>query len=309
MPEMPPLPPISSQPISLVLLARDEEPHLLGVVREWLNVLSDLRRDYEIIIVNDGSQDKTLALATEAILASGLTAEHGSIQVLNHAKPTGIGAALRTGLAAARFPLLFYTTADQAYQPADIALFLKEIDKVHLVSGFRVERPVPWYLRGIGFTWRLILRLLFDLSPEKLPGWLGWKEQLYRLVIRVVFAVRTRDMNCAFRLCRRHIFARIPIQSDGPFVHTEILIKANFLGCMLGEEIPVKHRRPENGQGDWTKPDYRRLWREGFRIFKHADFGPAHVDGWPETKQIEDNQKPLESKPAIENPEMASLPS
>src|SRR6267154_2632650 len=103
MPEMPPLPPISSQPISVVLLARDEEPHLHSVVREWLNVLSDLHRDYEIIIVDDGSLDKTLALATEAVLASGVSTNQGSIRVLNHAKPAGIGVALRSGLTAARF--------------------------------------------------------------------------------------------------------------------------------------------------------------------------------------------------------------
>jgi glycosyltransferase involved in cell wall biosynthesis len=302
MPEMPPLPPIASQPISVVLLARDEEPHLTSVIREWLNVLSDLRRDYEIIIVNDGSKDKTLALATEAVLASGLATDQGSIQVLSHEKREGIGAALRTGIAAARFPLLFYTTADQAYQPADIALLLKEIDKVHLLSGYRQERPVPWYLRGLGFAWRLFQRILFDLSPDKLPGWLGWKEHLYRQVIRIVFAVRTRDMNCAFRLCRRHIFARIPIQSDGPFVHTEILIKSNFLGCMLGEEVPVKHQPHRPSQGDWTKPDYRRLWREVLRVFKKADFGPTGVEGWPEPKQVEETHKPAD------NPTVASVP-
>jgi glycosyltransferase involved in cell wall biosynthesis len=309
MPEIPPLPPISSQPISVVLLARDEEPHLQVVLREWLNVLTCLHRDFEIIVVNDGSQDKTLALATDFVLATGFATDQGAVQVISHENAEGIGAALRTGLSAARFPLVFYTTADRAYQPSDLKLLLAEIDKVHLISGYRQIRPVPWFLKGLGFCWRLNLRLLFDLSPEKLPGWLGWREHLYRLVIRAVFAVRTRDMNCAFRLARRHIFARIPIQSNGPFVHTEILIKANFLGCMIGEEIPVKEQPRVNQQGDWTGADYRRLWREGFRIFKHAAFGPPTVDGWPEPKTINESEKSIEKEVACEGSNLVSAPS
>jgi len=282
MPEIPPLPPIASQPISVVLLARDEEPHLEAVLRLWLDVLGGLNRDFEIILVNDGSRDRTLEIATGAVLATGLGTGLGSFQVLNHEQPQGIGAALRTGLATSRFPLLFYTTADREYRPADISLLLGEIDKVHLLSGYRRGQPVPWPLRGLGFFWRLVLRVVFDLAPERLPGWLGWKEHLYRMVIRLVFAVRTRDMNCAFRLCRRHIFARIPIQSNGPFAHTEILIKANFLGCVLGEEVPIAHQPRLGSLGDWTGSDYRKLAREGLQVFKHADFGPPEVVGWPE---------------------------
>src|SRR6516162_2444611 len=98
MPEIPPLPPISSQPISVVLLARDEEPHLQGVLREWLNVLTCLRRDFGIIVVNDGSQDKTLALATDFMLATVFATDQGAVQVISHERAEGIGAALRTGL-------------------------------------------------------------------------------------------------------------------------------------------------------------------------------------------------------------------
>src|ERR1700687_3566860 len=99
MPEIPPLPPIASQPISVVLLARDEEPHLEAVLRSWLDVLAGLNRAFEIILVNDGSRDRTLEIATGTVLATGLGNDLGSFQVLNHEQPQGIGAALRTGLA------------------------------------------------------------------------------------------------------------------------------------------------------------------------------------------------------------------
>jgi hypothetical protein len=187
--------------------------------------------------------------------------------VLRHAEHRGQGAALRTALAAAAKPLLFYTTADRQYQPSDLPRLLAEIDKVHIVSGFRLWQPVPTALRWLGRLWRLFLRVLLGLSAEPLPGWLGGREHLYRALCRVVFALRMQDVNCAFRLCRREIFARIPIQSEGDFVHTEILAKANFLGCYMNDEVTIAYRPREGAVRE-------RMWQDGKRVFARPDFGP-----------------------------------
>jgi hypothetical protein len=173
-------------------------------------------------------------------------------------------------LAVASKPLFFYTTCDRQYDFSDLKKLLPEIDKVHLVSGFRLWQPVPAWLRGLGMVYRLILWLVLGFAPERLPGWLGWKEQLYRLVIRAVFAVRLRDINCLFRLFRRDIFARIPLQSSGDFVHTEIVAKANFLGCYMHDEVTVVYRPPE---GRERGP----VWDDLRRVFSHPDFGPVVV--------------------------------
>jgi glycosyltransferase involved in cell wall biosynthesis len=262
MPELTPLPPIADQPISVALLARDEELHLEAVLTEWAALLDGLRRDYEILLVDDGSTDRTAAVAEE------MTARLPRLRVLRHEGHRGRGAALRTALAAATKPLLFYTTADRQYQPADLKRLLAEIDKVHLISGFRLWRPVPAPLRHLGRAWRLFLRLALGLGPEPLPGWLGWREHLYRALCRAVFGLRLQDVNCAFRLCRREIFARIPIQSDGDFVHTEVLAKANFLGCYMNDEVTVAYR-PRPGEVR------ERMRQDGYRVFSHPDFGPA----------------------------------
>src|SRR5205807_2231992 len=110
------------------------------------------------------------------------------------------------------------------------------------VSGFRLWQPVPAPLRWLGRAWRLVLRAFLGLGVEPLPGWLGMREHLYRALCRAAFALRLQDVNCAFRLCRRDIFERIPIQSEGDFVHTELLAKANFLGCYLNDEVTVSHQ-------------------------------------------------------------------
>src|SRR5206468_12751574 len=136
--------------------------------------------------------------------AAALESKNPRWRVLNHARPEGIGAVLRTGLAAARLPLFFYAECSSAYQPADLGGLLEAIDKVDLVSGYRV-----W-------------------SRQRRP----WSRHAYQGLLRFVYGLRLTDVDCVFKLFRRSIFARIPIQSDGPFVHAEVLAKANFLGCI-----------------------------------------------------------------------------
>ena len=85
--------------------------------------------------------------------------------------------------------------------------------------------------------------LLFGFADPPLPGWLGWQRHLGQWVARRLFGVPYHDMTCPFRLARRAIFGRIPLQSDGAFAHVEILAKANFIGCLLGEEVPLGERQ------------------------------------------------------------------
>jgi glycosyltransferase involved in cell wall biosynthesis len=268
MPDLPPLPPVADQPISAVLLAHNDEPHVEAVLNEWTALLDQLRPDYELILVDDGSSDRTPTLAEE------MAASRPRLRVLRHPEHRGRGAALRTGLAAATKPLLFYTTADRQYQAADIRRMLAEIDKVHLVSGFRLWQPVPAPLRALGTVSRLLVRVVLGLGLEPLPGWLGFREHLYQKLCRAVFALRLRDLNCAYRLCRREIFDRIPIQSEGDFVHTEVLAKANFLGCYLNDEVTVAHRPREGAVRE-------RMWKDGYRVFSRPDFGPPPAPAEP----------------------------
>jgi glycosyltransferase involved in cell wall biosynthesis len=268
MPDLTPLPPIADQPLSAVLLAHNEEPHLEAVVTEWVALLDGLSRDYELLLVDDGSTDRTPALA------EALAARFPRLRVLRHEQRRGQGDALRAALAAATRPLLFYTTADRQYPVADLKRLLAEIDKVHLVSGFRLWQPVPAPLRWLGRAWRLFLRVLLGLSLEPLPGWLGGREHLYRFLCRAVFALRLQDVNCVYRLCRRDIFARIPIQSEGDFVHTEVLAKANFLGCYMNDEITIAYQ-PRPGLVR------ERMWQDGYRVFSQPDFGPPNLPALP----------------------------
>jgi glycosyltransferase involved in cell wall biosynthesis len=276
-----------------VLLAHQAGAQVKTVLGSWFRFLDALGREYELILVDDGSSDATVERARQ------VGEQHPQLRVVALEQPRGEGAALRAALAEARHPLLFYTLCDPRYRPADLERLLArrveafdgevskgqepEIDHVHILSGFRAGRPVPLPLRVTGWLWRTFCRVVFTYSPTPLPGWLGWRGHLGWLLVRVVFALRTRDVLCPFRLLRRSIFARIPIQSDGPFVHIEILAKANFLGCVLAEEqaldVPAAPTR-----------NRETLWRDGWRVFRDPDFGPVVVATEKPASQTEERE-------------------
>jgi glycosyltransferase involved in cell wall biosynthesis len=280
MPQTPSLPPIAKEPLSVVLLAHNNAADVEAVLAAWVAFLDGLGRDYELLFVDDGSSDGTANRAEEV----GQRAPR--LRVLRREEHGGEGAALRTGVAAANRPLLFYTLCDPQYRPADLGRLLDkrsgivpsagsasppselELDHVHLMSGYRAGVPVPAWLRVVGWLWRAFCWLVFSYPARPLPGWLGWNGHAERLLVRALFAVRYQDVSCPFRLLRREALRRIPIQSDGPFAHIEVLAKANFLGHVMGEELPLDVR-------PGPPSDLRAMWRELRRVWRAPDFGPA----------------------------------
>jgi glycosyltransferase involved in cell wall biosynthesis len=263
MPELPSLPPVATQPLSLVLLAHNAEAHVAGVVEGWRQTLAARNVPFEIILVDDGSSDRTAALAGEL----------PEVKLLRHDKARGIGAALRTGLEATTHPLLACALCDPAYRPVELARFLAEIDKVHFLTGFRAATPVPGPLRFLGKITRLLSQVIFSGAPPRLAGWLGWRGHFGALLARVFFGVRLRDVGCPYRVFRREVLARSPLQSDGSFALAEQLAKVNFAGHVFGEEIPL----PVSQASSWPRQTSGQVLREAYRVFSHPSFGPPGV--------------------------------
>jgi glycosyltransferase involved in cell wall biosynthesis len=262
MPEAPNLPPIAAQPLSVLLLADSDRPELESGLRDWLKFLDELGHEHEVLLVDDAAADRTAEMA----------GRFPGVRFLRDPLRRGTGAALRLGLREARHPLLFHAPCDGQFRPADLRLLLEEIDKVHLVSGYRVGRSVPLWMRCLGLLWRLLLRVVFGMSVERLTAWLGWRWYAHNLVARTLFGVRLRDVECAFRLFRREIFRRIPIQSDGSFALIEVLAKANFATAVMSE-VAVPHQAAAASPP--LSPAERRRWRkELWQVFTHPDFGP-----------------------------------
>jgi glycosyltransferase involved in cell wall biosynthesis len=265
MPDLPERPPIAQAPLSLILFAHNAGSDLEDVVAAWDGYLSTLARPYEILLVDDGSSDETGARA------ESLTGQTPSLRVLRHELPRGIGAALRTGLGQARYPLLVTAPCAKQYQPGDLYRALESIDQVDLVTGYRIGRPLPYWLSIWDGGRRILGRIFLGASLEPRGCWLGLNGWRRRFMARWLFGVRVQDPECSYRLCRREIFDRLPIQSDSSFALIEILAKANHLECIMAEVpvswVPARHSSHAPGETN--------IAQEMRRLFFKPEFGHA----------------------------------
>lgn len=252
--------------LTFVLPVFDQEKALAKAVAGWQPVLDGLHRPYELLIVDDGSRDGTRAQAEL------LPTKNPRIRILAHPERKGYGAALKSALEAASHPLVFYTSSDHGWNPNDLPRMLKALagkdeftgKAVEIVNGHRRGTALPATRRRLGQLGRLLVRIAFGYRPEPPKGWLGSAESRYWWKCRWLFGLRVGDINSKFKLFRRSVFDRMVLQSDGEFIHAEILAKANFLGCLMDEvalgDRPDPLPAPDVGKEMWTvfrEPKFR----------------------------------------------------
>jgi glycosyltransferase involved in cell wall biosynthesis len=171
--------------------------------------LSENFKDYEIIVVDDGSTDQTQDVCRNLEKKLG-----ERFKAIVHLQNKGYGAALRTGLFSAKKELIFYTDADNQFDIRQILEFVKFIDDFDLVIGYREKRRYSW------------VRLLTSKT--------------YNLLVLAVFGLRVNDINCSFKLFSRARLAQLSIECDDFFADTELLLKARQLGFKI-KQLPVSH--------------------------------------------------------------------
>jgi glycosyltransferase involved in cell wall biosynthesis len=263
-------PKISGEPISVLLPAYNQAAGLAAIANRWVAELDRLDRPYELILIDDASTDGTGAIVDE--FAAGKPA----VRVLRHERRFGFGACLRTGVAAARHPLVFYTACDYPYVPADLRKLLGVIDAADVANGARTD-PMPARMRRVGAAYRLIVRVVLGIHLEPKPGWYGWPAWRRAVALRCFFGLRTHDAESAYKLFRRSVFDRLPIQSDGPFAHAEILAKANFMGCLIAEEPVGRLAGAFRGAAEASPPGVS-FAAEARRVFRDPAFAPPPPD-------------------------------
>jgi glycosyltransferase involved in cell wall biosynthesis len=195
--------------ISAVLPAYNEEENIETAAVKMLDVLKTLPfSEYEVIIVNDGSADRTAEVSDE------VARKYPGIRVIHHPKNLGYAQALKTGFTNARSELIFYTDSDNQFDVRELKNFISPIEDYDMVCGFRIYRYDP-------FT-RLFL---------------SWG---FNLLVRIIFRIRVRDIDCAFKLFRKEIFDKVEIESQRFFVDAEILAKARYHKFSM-TELGVRH--------------------------------------------------------------------
>lgn len=269
--------------LSFLLPICNQSGHLELVVASWSTLLEKLERPYEFLLIDDGSTDATQKLIEGHDGNPGLAKRIPHIRVITHAERRGFGACVREGIAESKCPLVFYTGCDHPYNPGDLREFLKRIEhfdpisgkKIEVVNGYRATTPLTGWRKTSERIRNIILRIMLALPGYSRPGWLGKDNHRFAFQMRVLFGLRIGDINSKFKLFRKKIFERIPIQSNGDFVHGEILAKANFLGCLM-DEVPIA-QRPGPFPAHVEPPPIVARSREMRQIFSRPDFGPAVV--------------------------------
>ena len=232
---------MAGKSISFVLPAYNEEENIADSVGRVLEVGEGLGLDdYEVIVVNDGSSDRT------GEIIDRLHEENGRVRPIHHPANLGYADALRTGFTSARCGLVFYTDSDLQFDVREVKNLLPASEDYDIVTGFRIYRYDP-------------LSRLF----------LAW---CYNLLARTIFRLRVRDIDCAFKLFHREIFDVIEIRSKKFFVDTEILAKARHHGFRM-TEIGVRHYPRSRGQSTVRPSHVISTLRELAKIWLEIYFG------------------------------------
>jgi glycosyltransferase involved in cell wall biosynthesis len=207
--------------VSIVLPAHNEEDNIERAVAEATTAAERLFGEHEIIVVDAGSADGT------AGVAKALARTDPRIRVICHGRNRRYGEALRTGFLASRMDYVFFTDSDCQFDVNEVERFLPYADTVDVVAGYRLNRQDA------------LVRRLFAY---------GWNA-----VVRVLFYVPARDIDCAFKLMKRDVLNEIDIESVGAMVSTELMVKLGRSGASV-VEVGVHHRPREAGEARGANP-------------------------------------------------------
>ncbi len=219
--------PQSRTGISVFFPAYNDAPSLPGLIEQTFKILNGLDADYEVIVVNDGSQDGT-ALVLEEL--HGIWGKR--LRVITHEQNRGYGGALRSGFEAATRELVFYTDGDGQYDVRELPLLLERMTPgIGLVNGYKLERQDPWHRIVIG--------------------------KCYNAFARMMFGIRIRDIDCDFRLIRRELIKNIRLESTSGTICVELVRKIEMSGCGVAE-VGVHHYPRLHGRSQFFR--WKSLW-------------------------------------------------
>jgi glycosyltransferase involved in cell wall biosynthesis len=168
------------------------------------------------------------------------------VRTIHHSTNRGYGAALKSGIIAAKHDLIFFTDSDGQFDLKELRQLIRWSDEYQIVAGYRKKRRDPAY---------------------RLVNALAWK-----VLVRIVLGLKVRDIDCAFKLFHREVFNRVQIRSVGAMVNTEILVQAMRLGMRIHEvevtHFPRQHGKPSGANVRVILKAFRELIRLRYRLHR-----------------------------------------
>lgn len=206
--------------LSVFFPAYNEEKSLEKTVVRAKNVLKGVAESWEILVVNDGSQDNTLKIAKK------LASSDDRIRVIDHKRNRGYGAALKSGLYGSRHDWIAFTDSDGQFDFSEVKRLIKKRDETG------ADAVIGWYKQR-------------QVSRGKIIT-----SKIWEYIVYFLFGLKVKDIDCGFKLLSKKIIDEIPrLESErGAFISSELLIKAKKNGFKI-VEIPVTHYPRRQGQG------------------------------------------------------------
>lgn len=202
--------------LSIFFPAYNEEFVIKKTLTAAVKVIPLIAETYEIIVINDGSTDRTREIVEDIISINP------RIKLISHAANQGYGAAIKSGLAAARYPWVIACDSDGQFDLSEIKKFTPFIKDYDLIIGYRLKRIDSRYRRFMAFILRLVNLVLFKLN--------------------------LRDVDCGFKLIRRSVIKTVgQLTTTSAITVTEFITRAVRLGYRV-KEVGVSHHSRSGGQ-------------------------------------------------------------
>ncbi len=232
--------------ISVFFPCYNEEANVERTTESALQALRAISDDFEVIIVDDGSRDRTPEIADR------LATEHPEVRSVHNNPNLGYGGALQRGFREATKSWVFYTDGDGQFDFQEIDTLLPLLEDYDIISGYRLDRQDPVIRKINAFCWTVLVNLVFGM-------WL-------------------RDIDCAFKIYPRKLFDEIEMESMGALIDAEILARAKRRGYTIGQ-IGVHHYpRTAGEQSGASLGVIARAFKELFRLRKHIRAGTTRRD-------------------------------
>ena len=214
--------------LSVFFPAYNDGGTIASLVITSINVAATLTDDFEVIVINDCSEDDTAKILDELARIYP-----DRVRIVHHETNRGYGGALRTGFATATKDFVFYTDGDAQYDPAEVTLLWEKMAAdVDWVNGWKISRSDPLHRIIIG--------------------------RIYHHIVKLLFGLKVRDVDCDFRLMRRSIFETVHLEKNSGVICLEIMKKITDGGFRI-VEVPVHHYHRAHGRSQFF--NFRRLAR------------------------------------------------
>lgn len=225
----------SKRSMSVFYPCYNEEASVERVTQAAVRACERLFEDYEVIIVNDGSKDRT------GEIADRLAAENPRVRAVHNRPNRGYGGALARGFREATKDFVFYTDGDGQFDFEEMEKILPLLDQYEIVSCYRMDRKDPLPRKINAFCWGTLVNALFS--------------------------IRLRDIDCAFKIYPKRFIDEIEMHSTGALIDTEMLAKARRLGYTIGQMGVHHYPRTAGQQTGANLKVILRAFRELFKLY------------------------------------------